>query len=182
MQHPACEAIVVSHFAEKDTRLIWQEICNTLGRLMVTQCKAQDSSTFLTLTRLTTTDCWNGSQQTSSRYFAEQAHMHNDSANEPHNSGQLALFLWACIEGMPNLAKAATTHERSMHTDTIGFDISFDEHIKSLIWEARRHDANHGGLRMGPREVFMAITTPVLSHGSEPVAHKRMRECHPPRP
>jgi hypothetical protein len=174
MQHPVCKAIVTSHFAEKDTKLIWQEICNTLARLMVTQRMAQDSSAFLTLTCLTPTDCWNGSQQTFLRCFAEQTRTHNDSSNKPHNSGQLVRFLQASIKGVPNLAMVATTHEHSMHTDTLVIGIGFDECIKSLIWEARTHNAKPGGLHTDPLELFMAATTPVLPHGSEWLAQEHL--------
>ena len=99
---------------------------------MVAHRVAGDSSVFLTLTRLTPNDCWSGSQQTFLCYFAEQAHTYNDLSSEPHNLGQLVQYLRASDEGAPNLAKVATIYERSMHTDTFGINICFNECLKPL--------------------------------------------------
>jgi hypothetical protein len=55
MQHPICKLIVIKLLADKDTRLIWEEICEAMGNSMFVKLMSQTISAFLASMRPTPT-------------------------------------------------------------------------------------------------------------------------------
>jgi hypothetical protein len=103
---PRCDAALclqINCHQPPCSQLIWEQICEAMGKSVTAQLRSQSISTFLVSMR-PVPGSWKGRQQSCLLHFAEQAHQHNDISKDPcapRTSG-------ACtqeLEGCPTSSK-----------------------------------------------------------------------------
>jgi hypothetical protein len=133
MQHPVCKSIVSNHLADDDTQLIWEQICDAMGRSMTAQLRSQLILTFLVSARPTRSGGWKDSWQSHSLHFAVPAHQHNGTSKEPCSSGQLVQFLHASVGGLPNPSPVLIRHKTTKKASGV---------TSETQWNAMLHSCN----------------------------------------
>ena len=141
-KHPIAKSIVTSHLADKDTRQIWKKITEKLGGSVSAEIHSQRISTYLTSTRLDTSN-WRGTHANWLIHWREQARTHNEIAKDPFTDNQLIQFLNNAVAGTPHLAQVLKLHRLSARSSGRTLDWSFDEYVSELLEQAQVHDSGN---------------------------------------
>jgi hypothetical protein len=140
---PMAKTIVTRHLSDKDTRLIWKEICAHYDSSMTSVLRAQLLSSYLTSTRLHTLQ-WRGTQSNFILHWMEQARIYNKISDTEFTETQLVTFLNACLSGTPNLSQVLTLHRTAQKAAGItASPIGISEYVALLLDQAQVHDAGN---------------------------------------
>ena len=139
---PMAKTIVTKHLADKDTRLIWKELCEYYDSSMTSVLRAQQVSTYLTSTRLHNLG-WRGTQTNFILHYSEQARIYNEISPEEFKDSQLISFLNACLSGTPNLAQVLNLHRTATKAAGVTSTLNFNEYVALLLDQAQVHDAGN---------------------------------------
>ncbi len=91
MLAPMAKTIVTKHLQDKNTRLIWKEICTYYNMSMSSEMRVQQMSTYLSSNRLHQSN-WCGSQTAYLLHWKEQARQHNEISATAYSDSQLITF------------------------------------------------------------------------------------------
>ena len=134
--------IVTAHIQDKDTRAIWTEICEHFKTSMAGELRAQNTSTYLTSTRLHLMN-WRGTQANFILHYKEQARQHSDMSDSPYTDKQKISFLNAAVSGVPNLATVYQLHMSSRKAAGNTTPLTFNEYCALLLTQAEVYDAGN---------------------------------------
>jgi hypothetical protein len=142
MKTPTARTIVTNHLAGKDTRKLWQDLCDKLDNSMTSELLAQKMSTYLASTRLHVLN-WRGTQENFILHWKEQARIHNEiNSKDKFSDPQLIRFLATCVAGTNNLATVLENHRTSIRAAGKSVtDITFDEYVGLLQLQAQVYDS-----------------------------------------
>lgn len=85
---PAAKSIVQKHSILKNTRKLWEELCNHLDNSMNAVLRASKLSSYITSARLHS-GTWRGTQTNFILHFKEQLRLYNEISDEPCTDKQL---------------------------------------------------------------------------------------------
>jgi hypothetical protein len=143
MQAPTCRSIVTKHCADKDTRIIWEEICEMMEKSMVTQTVSQSILTFLASTMPTPSEGSNGSQQSLVMHFTARARQYDNISGSPYKPGQLTQLLRDSVREMPNLAQVHTYLGAEKEAKNTVSWTNFEEYLALLLQQVQVYDADN---------------------------------------
>jgi len=139
---PMAKTIITKHLADKDTRIIWKELCEYYDSSMTSVLRAQQVSTYLTSTRLHMLG-WRGTQTNFILHYVEQARIYNEISPEEFKDSQLITFLNTCLSGTPNLAQVLNLHRTATKAAGVVSNLNFNEYVALLLDQAQVHDAGN---------------------------------------
>lgn len=144
MVAPMAKSIVTKHLTTKDTRLIWEEICDAYDNSISAEIKAQTISGFLTGTKLVNLN-WRGTQAGFISYFQEQARLYNEISKEPFSDAQFVQFLNQVLIGVVGLEQVLSMNRTARQANKlVDKTPTFQEYVNMLIQAAQVQDAGKG--------------------------------------
>jgi len=138
--HHEAKSIVKKYTTDKDTRKIWEELCDFYNSLITTAMYADVLMTYLADVKLHKAN-WNRGQGEFINHYKIQKNKFNEIAPDSQMSDPHAVrMLHNVVSGTPNLAPALNHYRQARKAAGSTINISFDECCTLLSEQAQVYD------------------------------------------
>ncbi len=149
MMHSYAKTLVTKHVVNKDTRVLWTELCAYYDKSMVAKLRCQRISTYVTSSRKHTSN-WRGSDTNFLLHWKEQLRQYAEIAPQDFTDGQKNDFLQACIAGTPHLSGILQQNTTAARAAGIAREFTFEEYFNMVLEHAAVKDSSNN-LESNPR-------------------------------
>ena len=140
MKAPTAKTIVLSNILNKDMRVLWKELVDTLDDSVTTELKANQLSSYMTSTKLHEAG-WRGTQEAWLLNWKEASRNYNEVSKVKYDDDQLTQFMNNAVAGTPNLAQTLNIYKTAQRAAGNTTPLSFAGFISLLQAPAQTHDA-----------------------------------------
>ena len=139
--HPQAKLIIRSHKEDKNTRLIWKELCEYYDDSITTSMTADSLSAYLTSVRLDTANWTKGQVAFLSHYSLTMEKYNEMSPDARFSDTHKVRLLQNVVANVPNLASVLQLQRQALKAaGKKAVDITFDEYVTLLTDQAQVYD------------------------------------------
>ena len=138
--HHEAKRIVKKHVVDKDTRLIWQEVCAHYDDSVTTSMAADKVLNYLTGVKLHEANWTKGQGEFLTHYVTNVRKFNEMAPDSAINPDQSVRMLQNCISGTPNLANVLSNQRQTLKASGKPIKIELDEFVALLSEPAQVYD------------------------------------------